>query len=224
MHQHDDVREGGARDIHTPRDPAAVQAVWDERYEGRGQLWSGQPNGALVAEVDALPAGRALDVGSGEGADALWLAERGWQVTALDVSRVALDRASAEAEARGLEVTWLHSGLVEAALDAVFDLVTAQYPALLTTDSREAEHALLGAVAPGGTLLVVHHPAPTPEEAHAHGFDPADYVTPADVAALLGPTWQVEVNESRPRSVASGAGAGAHHTRDLVLRARRLPA
>lgn len=222
MHPHEDRSPGGARDIHTPRDPESVQAVWDERYADRGQLWSGEPNGALVAEVASLPAGRVLDVGSGEGADALWLAERGWQVTALDVSQVALDRAAAAARARGLEVAWLHSGLVEAALDASFDLVTAQYPALLTTEGREAEHALIDAVAPGGTLLVVHHPAPTAEEAHAHGFDPSDYVTPADVAALLGPDWLVEVDETRPRSVASGAGA--HHTRDVVLRARRRPA
>jgi len=71
----------------------AVQGEWDRRYADREQLWSGQPNGALVAEVASLMPGRLLDVGCGEGADAVWLARRGWDVTALDVTGVALERA-----------------------------------------------------------------------------------------------------------------------------------
>lgn len=206
--------------IHTPRDPGAVEELWDQRYAGLEKLWSGQPNAVLVGETRELRPGRALDVGCGEGADALWLAEQGWQVTALDVSTVALDRAAGEAAARGLRVHWLHAGLVEAALPpASFDLVSAQYPALLRTEGNLAEHALLAAVAPNGVLLVVHHPMPTAEEANAHGFDRRDYVSPADVAALLDDTWQIEVDETRPRHLATGAGA--HHTEDVVLRARR---
>lgn len=199
----------------------AVEDVWDERYSNGNQLWSGQPNGTLLSEIEGLPAGRVLDVGCGEGADALWLAGRGWNVTALDVSRVALDRAEAEAARQGVEVHWLHSGLVEAGLPAQgFDLVSAQYPALFRTSADVAEHALLDAVAPGGTLLVVHHPAPTVEEAETHGFHPDDYVSPANVAALLDDSWVIEVDEMRPRHVATGAGS--HHTHDVVLRARRL--
>jgi hypothetical protein len=116
----------------------------------------------------------------------------------------------------------VHAGLTEAALaPGTFDLVSAQYPALLRTEDQDAERALLAAVAPGGTLLVVHHHPPIDaEQARAHGLDPDDYVTPGDVAALLDGTWQVEVNEIRARSVT--AGAGSHHTHDLVLRARRV--
>src|SRR6478672_469198 len=66
-------------------DPA-VRAEWDRRYNDQEQLWSGRPNGALVAEVAGLTPGRVLDVGCGEGADAIWLASRGWDVTALEVS------------------------------------------------------------------------------------------------------------------------------------------
>src|ERR1700709_2151048 len=73
-------------------DPA-VQEEWDKRYAGQDRLWSGSPNGALVAEVAGLAPGRVLDVGCGEGADAIWLAKAGWQVTALEVSGVALERA-----------------------------------------------------------------------------------------------------------------------------------
>ena len=205
----------------TPPDPAAVAKEWDQRYAVSDELWSGQPNAVLVSDTRGLRPGRALDVGCGEGADALWLAEQGWEVTALDVSQVALDRAARQAGQRSVRVNWLHSGLVEAQLPpASFDLVSAQYPALLRTPDNSAERALLGAVAPRGTLLMVHHPLPTEEEARSHGFNPGDYVGLADVAALLDEDWRVEVNETRPRNVASGAGA--HHTLDVVLRARRL--
>lgn len=205
----------------TPQQHPDTPAGWDSRYSTTDQIWSGRPNGALVAEVTELDPGRALDVGCGEGADAVWLARRGWRVTAIDVSRVALDRAARHAAQVGVTVQWVPAGLLETPLPAGgFDLVSAQYPALRRTPGDDAERALLAAVAPGGTLLVVHHADVDPEQARAHGFDPADYVSPADVAARLDGDWRVEVDEKRPREVAGGAGA--HHTHDLVLRARRL--
>ena len=194
---------------------------WDQRYASAEHMWSGQPNTALVSETRGLRPGRALDVGCGEGADALWLAEQGWDVIALDVSQVALDRAADQAERAGVQVRWLHAGLVEAAPPAAsFDLVSAQYPPLLRTETHEAELALLKAVAPGGVLLVVHHPPPTREQAEAHGFNPDDYVSPADVAAVLNERWRLEVDETRPRNVTTGAGSA--HPQDIVMRARRL--
>lgn len=205
----DDERSAGADD-----------RAWDDRYSASDQIWSGQPNSALVAEVADEAPGRALDVGCGEGADAIWLALRGWRVTALDVSSVALERARNFATAAGVDITWLHTGLLDAELPADgFDLVSVQYPALLKTSAHEAEGVLLQTVAPGGTLLAVHHADIDVDEARAHGFDPADYVGPAEVLAALGETWKVEVDETRPREVS--AGGGAHHTKDQVLRARR---
>lgn len=200
-------------------DRAPDAAEWDTRYAAAERVWSGEPNGALVAELAALHPGRALDVGCGEGADAVWLARGGWQVTALDVSRVALDRAERHARDAGVQVTWVHAGLVEAGLPTGgFDLVSAQYPALRRTPAAVAEQMLVDVVAPGGTLLVVHH-APEAERLGDRSFDPELYVLPADVAVLLDTDWQIDVNERRPRSISGGSGA--HHTHDVVLRARR---
>jgi SAM-dependent methyltransferase len=215
-------------DDHHHREDEATE--WDQRYASAGQVWSGLPNGSLVNEVDELVAGRALDVGCGEGADAVWLANRGWQVTALDVSELALRRASDAADRAGVKVQWLHAGLLGAPLvPGSFDLVSAHYPALRHTPDHAAERALIQAVAPGGLLLVVHHALDHPdldhhadldtEMAKAHGFNPADYVSPGDVAALLDETWQVAFDPRRPRDVPSGAGAG--HAYDVVLRAQR---
>jgi SAM-dependent methyltransferase len=193
---------------------------WDERYAEHDRIWSGRPNGALVAEVAELPTGRVLDVGCGEGADAVWLARQGWQVTALDVSQVALERARRHAADAGVEISFVHSGLVEADLPAGgFDLVSAQYPALLKTADHAPERVLLQAVAPSGILLVVHHLIDS-GHTFAGGVDPADYVLPADVVAALDEAWVLEVDEERSRHVVGGAGAG--HTTDIVVKARRL--
>lgn len=215
-HHHD----GSGHTAPEPAHPAGGPAEWDSRYAETEQIWSGCPNGALVAEVGGRPRGRALDVGCGEGADAVWLAGEGWDVTALDVSSVALERAAARAEQAGAEVRWVRAGLLEARLEpASFDLVSAQYPALLRTADRAAERSLLSLVAPGGMLLVVHHVL---DELHAgaSGFDPDDYVRPGDVVELLDEDWELEVHETRERSVTGGAGA--HHQADVVVRARRL--
>jgi SAM-dependent methyltransferase len=194
---------------------------WDQRYLEADQMWSGEPNGSLVSVVSGLEPGTALDVGCGEGADAIWLSGLGWQVTAIDVSEVALRRAREAAARIDFEVEWLRAGLTEATLPpGGFDLVSAQYPALLHTATHDAERSLLSAVAPRGHLLIVHHADVDVEVARSHGFDPNDYVSPADVASMLDDDWEVVVDERRPRRVASGAGAG--HTHDIILHARRV--
>ena len=125
-------------DIRAAARPSANEADWDHRYGG-DQMWSGNPNGTLVNEISGLAPGRALDVGAGEGGDALWLAEQGWSVTASDISQRALDRVGAEAERRGLRVECHHADAN--ALDpfetAAFDLVSAQYASIpRTPDGR----------------------------------------------------------------------------------------
>ena len=194
---------------------------WDKRYAEADQVWSGEPNGALVAEVGELAPGTALDVGCGEGADAIWLAGRGWRVMAIDVSDLALQRAARAAEQSQATVEWIRAGLLDAPLPSSgFDLVSAQYPALLRSPDLDAERRLIAAVAPLGHLLVVHHADIDIDQAKAHGFDPADYVAVSDVALLLDESWQVTFDERRPRYLYSGAGSG--HSHDIVLHAQRL--
>lgn len=213
MHHEHEGHDHGVRHLHDAAD-------WDQHYasenEGR-QVWSGRPNGTLVREVAGLAPARALDVGCGEGADAVWLAQQGWEVTGLDPSQVALDRAAAAAAEAGVDVDWVCAGLgEEPAVGSTHDLVSAQYPAIPTANG-EAVAALLDAVAPGGTLLFVHHEllSDDPEE---RPFDPRDYVMPDDVRATLDDGWIVEVDEVRDRP---DAPEGSHHVADVVLRARR---
>ncbi|WP_422772701.1 class I SAM-dependent methyltransferase [Plantactinospora sp. WMMC1484] len=192
---------------------------WEETYRARDQLFSGNPNGVLVAEVSGLPPGRALDVGCGEGADALWLARNGWQVTAVDISRTALDRAAAAGADVAGSVTWTCADLTATRPPAgMFDLVSIHYFPLPRQPDHAALRNLLAALAPGGTLLFATHELadllPRP------GFDPDDYYQPEDIARLLDDSWAVEFEETRPRT--GPTPAGTHHTRDAVLRARRL--
>ncbi|MDF5753873.1 class I SAM-dependent methyltransferase [Spongiactinospora sp. TRM90649] len=191
---------------------------WEDKYRAQEQLFSGDPNGVLVAEVTGLAPGQALDVGCGEGGDALWLAGRGWQVTAVDISPTALARAAAAATEPAGRVSWARADLTATPPPAgSFDLVSVQYFPLPRRPDHGPLRGLLSAVAPGGTLLVVGHDlADLPPDLP---FDPGDYYQPADIAALLGDDWTVLVNETRPRVVP--APPGTHHTHDTVLRALR---
>jgi thioredoxin reductase/SAM-dependent methyltransferase len=216
-----------ADDIAAARRPTPNQDDWDHRYGG-DQMWSGNPNGTLVNEVTGLGVGRALDVGAGEGADALWLADQGWQVTASDVSLRALDRVAMEATRRDVSVECLHAdaNAREPFEVGAFDLVTAQYASIPRTPDRRAIENVLGAVAPGGTLLVVGHdldPMRTPIDTHRHSrpFDPDAYVRVDDFADSIARStdWKIEVHEKRERP--PGHASASHHVDDIVLRAHR---
>lgn len=200
----------------------ALAAEWDERYTQLvSQLPGGVPNEVLIDEIGQLEPGRALDIGCGVGSDAIWLARQGWSVTAIDVSQVALDHAAGRARQASVRVQWLQSRLEDVPIPSGgFDLVTAFHPALRHSEGRDAQTALLASVAPGGTLLVVHHADIDVQRAKSYGFDPADYLSHTDIAELLGTDWDVQLNRRRPRSVPNGAAQ--QHTHDDVVSARRL--
>jgi SAM-dependent methyltransferase len=203
------------------------RAFWDERYGSAHSLWSGKPNPNLVTEADGLAAGTALDVGAGEGADAIWLARRGWRVTAVDISSVALDRAAGHAAAAGAEVAdrirWLREDILRwRPPEREYDLVSAQYMHLPAEDRRPVYARLAAAVADRGTLLIVgHHPSdmhttmPRPQQ-------PDLFFTGEDLAAELGGDgWQIVTNVAAPREVTDPEGRTVT-IRDTVFRARRV--
>lgn len=192
---------------------------WDQRYREREHTWSGAANQVLATEVADLAPGTALDAGAGEGGDACWLAERGWTVTGTDISSVALGRAAATAQDRGLHVEWLHLDLAAEAAPRTYDLVTSHYLHMPRVDRERAFAHLAAAVAPGGTLLVVGHDPSDMAKVARPGLAEMGW-TPQEVVDVLGTGWRVEVAESRPRQVHDERGREVN-VADAVLRARR---
>lgn len=199
---------------------------WEERYASQEAVWSRAPNPQLVAETSDLDPATALDVGSGEGADALWLAHRGWQVTAVDFSATALQRGATHAEAIGAEVaeriTWVQADLATwAAADASFDLVSAQFMHLPPNQRRELFARLASMVAPGGTLLIVgHHPSDLQTMAHRPPAPDLFYTAEEAAQSLELEGWDVLVSAARPRTATDSEGQ-EFDIHDTVLRARK---
>ena len=204
-------------------DATAQAAEWDARYaEREGAMWSGRPNGRLVAEITDVDPGRALDVGCGEGADAIWLAQRGWTVTAIEISDVALGRAREAAQVTGVEVDWICGDALQTPLAArSFDLLSMQYPALPNAAGETAVRRLLDTVRPGGLLLAVYHDLDDEHREHlkSRGVDPADYVGADDLRRMLDDGFSVELHAVAPRI---DPPPDTPHVADIVLRARRL--
>jgi SAM-dependent methyltransferase len=203
------------------------EAFWNERYRSADALWSGNPNRYLVSEASDLPPGRALDVGCGEGADALWLAGRGWRVTGVDLSTVALGRAARHAAEAGpgmaARIDWVHADLIGGWDPGVtrYDLVSSQY-IHLPPEGREALfRGLAGAVAPGGTLLIVgHHPSDL-QTTMPRPPMPELFFTGEDIVGLLGAGgWKVITDEAPQRSAPDPDGRPVM-IRDTVFQARR---
>jgi SAM-dependent methyltransferase len=195
------------------------QQAWDDRYLDSDRIWSGKPNVALVAEVSDLPPGRALDLACGEGADAVWLAARGWQVTAADISPVALKRAAAHAAEAGVEVDWQHHDLEKTFPSGEFDLISCQFLHFWKEFDREAIlRRAAGSVAPGGILLIEGHMDHGP---FAHGHD-VHFPTPDEVVAALrlGDDWDVLKAEVHPRQQ-TGPDGDQHTRTDSTVKLRR---
>lgn len=202
------------------------QAFWDERYRSASSVWSGQPNPHLVTEAADLAPGTALDVGCGEGADAIWLASRGWKVTAVDLSPVALERAAARAAEAGGDVArridWLRVDLTSwVPATASYDLVSAQFVHLPEDQHRALHHWLAKSVSSGGTLLIVGHDPADLQTSAARPPLPELFFTASDLAAALDPQeWEIVVSETRARPSLDPEGR-AITVHDAVLRGQR---
>ncbi|CCH78075.1 Methyltransferase type 11 [Nostocoides japonicum T1-X7] len=199
---------------------------WEERYAGSDRVWSGRVNQALADIAGTLSPRRALDLGCGEGADVIWLAQHGWEATGIDISPTAVRRAAAAAEQAGQNPG--HARFLAADLSAVpagaYDLVSASF--LHSPAERPREEILREAserVARGGHLLITSHAAPPPwadaPDGHEHHFlDPAEEL---EQLALDPSTWDVILAETRPREAISPDGEPATLDDVVVLVRRR---
>lgn len=196
------------------------EQLWEQAVRSHGDRMALRPpNVHLTAETAVLPAGRALDAGCGHGAEALWLAARGWQVTAVDFATAALTQGRAMAEAAGADIagriTWAQGDLAQWPVPrAHYDLVICLYVHVAGSVEHMVQRMAEGVV-PGGTLLWVGHqpvdPATGQPTAAAHQVQ----VSVATATAALDPAqWTLVVAEERPRRQ---AGSGV----DAVIRARR---
>jgi SAM-dependent methyltransferase len=160
---------------------------WDRRYAGSELLWTGEPNRFLVSEAAGLRPGRALDLACGEGRNAVWLARQGWQVTGVDFSAVALEKARRLAEASAVEAEWVVADLCEyRPEERAFGLVIVFYLQVPASQRREIVRAAADAVAPAGTFLLVAHDSSNIERGHGGPQEPAVLYSADDVVLDLG--------------------------------------
>jgi len=217
------VAEDAAQAVAANR--ALRNAHWEERYTESTRFWSGRVNETTAAAIAPLPPGTALEIGCGEGADAIWLAEQGWTVTAVDVSPTAIERARTAAVERGVadRVRFLVTDAVDALPDGPFDLVVSSF-----LHSWEHDFPRIGIlrdaarrVAPGGSLLAVSHAAVPPWSSH-DGHERPMLLTPAEELALLhlDDGWTADRAEIVPRETTAPDGSPAHLD-DGVLLLRR---
>ncbi len=161
---------------------------WNERYASQPLLWAVDPGPFLSGELGDRPPGRALDLGAGEGRTALWLAERGWHVTAVDFSDVALERGRQRVEAAAVPgfVEWVCADLVEFdPTERTFDLVLLMFIHLPADDRRRLLRLAAATLAPGGAVIVVGYDTSHATSGEGGPRDPALLFGPEEIVADL---------------------------------------
>ena len=196
-------------------------AAWDERYAGRELVWSASPNRFLVEQAEGMSPGRALDLAAGEGRNAIWLAQQGWEVTAVDFSPVGIDKGRQIATRNGVQIEWVVA-------DATtwqppthgFDLVIVFYLQLPDRDRRAAYGRAAAAVAPHGTLLIVGHDLDNLTRGHGGPQDAGVLLTAEAVRGDLSATGlAIETAGQVTRTVQTDEGDRT--AIDLLVRASR---
>lgn len=220
MTGHSHAAHRGPRGLEV-REGETAEEFWQDFYRSRGQVWSGRPNVRLVEVARDLEPGTALDLGCGEGGDAVWLAGRGWRVTAVDVAPAALERVREHAAQAGVAVVTERHDLAQSFPEGSFDLVSACFfQSPLELPREEVLRRAAAAVAPGGMLLVVDHgSAPSWSWAHAE----MSFPTPQELLDSLDlPTgrWRPERVESLERE-ATGPEGETGVVLDTVVAVRR---
>jgi SAM-dependent methyltransferase len=205
------------------------EGFWNERYRSSQRVWSGNPNPQLVAEAADISPGRALDVGCGEGADAIWLARKGWAVVAADISSVAIERGEQHARdtdpAASARIEWRQADLLTQPPEpGSFDLVSVQFMQLPPEPRTRLFSALAASVRAGGTLLIVgHHPSDLTTGVPRPPM-PELFYSSDEIAGLLDGSWTVEASEARPRQASTPEGVEVTiHDAVLVATRRESP-
>jgi hypothetical protein len=192
---------------------AESRARWEARY-GAAAMWTGKVNSHLKEWVDAHPQvtpGVAIEMACGVCGDAMWLASQGWQVTGVDFAQAAIDRASAESQARGVDATWIVADLTKWKTDKPADLVTLSFLHEPVHVRTAVWRAAAGAVAEGGTLLITGH---APDVEGAPGPPPETRFTAEEVLAVLGEHWHADIHAARRDGIGHHAG---HVVTDVVI-------
>ncbi len=190
---------------------------WDRKYAATELLWSAGPNRELVAEVAGLRPGRALDVACGEGRNAIWLAELGWRVTAVDFSEVAIAKARTRAEQAAVEVDFVCVDLLDYQPEIeTYDLVVVLYLQLAAEERQPVLSRAAGALAPGGTFLLVGHDSTNLTDGVGGPSDAAVLYTPDEIVAEL-PELEIEKAERVLRDIEGETRPAI----DALVRARR---
>jgi len=195
---------------------------WDRKWRDERPAPRTEPNRFLVTAVADLAPGRALDLACGAGRNAVWLAERGWQVTGVDFSEVALEKAQELARARGVEVEWVRADALDYEPEAgAFDLVVIAYLQLPAEERRPVWRRTAAALAPGGRLFVVAHHLDNLSDGWGGPKSPAVLFTPEEVAGELS---GLEIlRAERAVRVATDEEGAEHEAIDAVVLARRSP-
>lgn len=184
---------------------------WQQHWDERGSMASAPPNPYVVRETVDLVPGTALDAGCGAGAEAIWLASRGWRVTGADIAPQALARAAERSTEAGVDVAWVEADVAVWEPEQPLDLVVSSY-AHASIPQLDLYARLATWVAPGGTLLLVGHL----HGDHAHGHPEEATVTLESMRSLLGEGWEVVTAAEHTRA------HGHHELHDVVLRSRRV--
>ena len=199
--------------------------AWDERYAASDLVWSVGPNQFVEAECADLPPGRALDLAAGEGRNAIWLARRGWEVTAVDFSRVALEKGRTLAGDSGGGIEWVCADATTWSRRDSYDLVVIAYLQLPAAERRAAVRAGFAGLKPGGTFLLVGHDTTNLTEGTGGPQDVSVLMTAQDVLGDLEGEALDVVRAERVERVVTGedehGGETARTAYDALVRLRR---
>lgn len=193
---------------------------WNERYAASDRVWSTGPNEFVAAVCADLEPGRAIDLAAGEGRNAIWLATRGWDATAVDYSEVAVDRARTTAEQQGVPLT-THVADLETFVPEVsgYDLVVLAYLHVPTEPWHTILERAAAAVAPGGRLVIVGHDRSNIDHGVGGPQDPLVLTSADDIVSVIGPILTVERAEVVDRVVSTDDGAAV--AKDTLVVAAR---